>query len=194
MVFVGSGSKSFDPDPNHLIWIRIQPIIDTDPDPGKWFHGSGSARLNLKCDLSPLRPHCGEAPGRDSNLGPTYRYNFEFKRIVSFELLWILQGFWAGAARSWGIWLEPEPSLWPSSIRSQFLKIPKFCYLLLGVVEKEHNQAIRRYAAYSRGTRGGPPTPPAPGKFFNEQTFNDQTFNDQTFNDQTFNDRTMLLC
>ena len=51
-------------------------------------------------------------------------------------------------------------------------------------MEKEHNQAIRRYAAYRRGTRGGPPTPPAPGKFFNEQTFNDQTFNDQTFNDQ----------
>ena len=23
----------------------------------------------LQCDLPPLRPHCGEAPGRDSNLG-----------------------------------------------------------------------------------------------------------------------------
>ena len=57
-------------------------------------------------------------------------------------------------------------------------------------MEKELNQAVQRHAAYSRGTGGGPPTPPAPGKFFNEQTFNDQTFNDQTFNDQTFNDRT----
>ena len=26
-----------------------------------------------------------------------------------------LQGFGAGAARSWGIWLEPELSLWPGS-------------------------------------------------------------------------------
>ena len=81
--------------------------------------------------------------------------------------------------------------LWPGSICSQFLKIPKFCSLLLGVVEKEHNQAVRRHAPYSRGTGGGPPTPPAPRKFFNDQTFNDRTsFNDQTFNEQTFNDQT----
>ena len=31
------------------------------------------------------------------------------------------QGFGAGAARSRGIWLEPEPSLWPGS--SSTLKI-----------------------------------------------------------------------
>ena len=70
MVFVGLGSESFDTDPDPAI-IDTDPdpaIIDTDPDQGKLyrFHGSGSARLNLQCDLSPLKPHCGEAPGRDS--------------------------------------------------------------------------------------------------------------------------------
>ena len=54
----------------------------------------------------------------------------------------------------------------------------------------QHNQAIQRHATYSRGTGGGPPTPPAPGKFFNDWTFNDRPFNDQTFNDQTSNDQT----
>ena len=64
--------------------------------------------------------------------------------------------------------------------------------LLLGAVEKELNQMrmLVRHAAYSRGTGGGPPTPPAPGKFFNDWTFNDRPFNDQTFNDQTSNDQT----
>ena len=42
------------------------------------------------------------------------------------------------------------------------------------------NQVVRPHAAYSRGTGGRPPTPPAPGKFFNDQTLNDQTLNDQT--------------
>ena len=58
-------------------------------------------------------------------------------------------------------------------------------------MEKELNQAVQRHAAYSRGTGGGPPTPPAPGKFFNDQTLNDQTLNDQTLNDQTLNDQTL---
>ena len=57
-------------------------------------------------------------------------------------------------------------------------------------MEKELNQAVQLHAAYSRGTRGEPPTPPAPGKLFNDRTFNDRTFNDQTFNDQAFNDQT----
>ena len=65
------------------------------------------------------------------------------------------------------------------------LKIPKFCSLLLGAVEKEHNQAVGRHAAYSRGTGGGPPTPTAPGKFFNDPTLNDPTLHDPTLNDQT---------
>ena len=59
-------------------------------------------------------------------------------------------------------------------------KNPKFCSLLLGAVEKELNQAVGRHAAYSRGTGGGPPTPLAPGKFFNDRTLNAQTLNDQT--------------
>ena len=73
-------------------------------------------------------------------------------------------------------------------------------------MERENLQAVRRHAAYSRGTGGGPPAPPAPRKFLNDQNINDQTFhtfndqniNDQTFhtfndqniNDQTFNDQT----
>ena len=75
------------------------------------------------------------------------------------------------------------------TIRSQFLKIPKFCSLLIGGVES--TAPVRRHAAYSRGTRGGPPPPPAPGKFFNDQPMNDQTLNDQTLNDQTLNDQTL---
>ena len=47
-------------------------------------------------------------------------------------------------------------------------------------MEKEHNQAVRRHTAYSRGTGGGPPTPPVPGKFFNDRTLNALTLNDQT--------------
>ena len=47
-------------------------------------------------------------------------------------------------------------------------------------MEKELNQAVGRHAAYSRGTGGGPPTPLAPGKFFNDRTLNAQTLNDQT--------------
>ena len=62
------------------------------------------------------------------------------------------------------------------TIRSQFLKIPKFCSLLIGALEKEHSIGPH-HAAYSRGTGGGPPTPPAPGKFFNDQPMNDQTLN-----------------
>ena len=57
-------------------------------------------------------------------------------------------------------------------------------------MEKELNQADQLHAAYSRGTGGEPPTPPAPGKLFNDRTLNDRTFNDQTFNDQAFNDQT----